>query len=344
MAKARKSAAAAPKKAPRAAASTSRSGAAGKGGGFTLPNWLLRSLIVIGVLLVVVGGAAGVSYFRQPAEERDWGLALEQSRDGILGAAKRGGESARELSRKAREKASEKTADATEKLDELAKPGPGADSPAGAVAETPDFIVARVKRIVDGDTMVVETDGSEERVRFLMVNTPESVHPDAKQNIPLGKVASDYTKENLEGKQVRLRFEPGHEQRDRFRRMLCYVFVQERNFNVELVEKGLSPYYTAFGTSSLYDDEFRAAEKRARQEGLGIWGDPELTKQYLRLKSKWGQDRSAARKAGEGAKEGNAGGADGAKPVSADGPDAESGAMVATPIEIRAGDPDDLPE
>ena len=45
--------------------------------------------------------------------------------------------------------------------------------------------------------------------------------------------------------------------------------------------------------SERYDEDFRAAERQARKEGLGIWGDPELTQKYLRLKSKWGQ--SAAR-------------------------------------------------
>jgi len=51
----------------------------------------------------------------------------------------------------------------------------------------------------------------------------------------------------------------------------------------------LSPYYTKYGRSQKYDAEFRAAEKQARKEKLNIWGDPELTKKYLRLKSKWGQ-------------------------------------------------------
>jgi endonuclease YncB( thermonuclease family) len=46
---------------------------------------------------------------------------------------------------------------------------------------------------------------------------------------------------------------------------------------------------TAVKYSGKYDAEFRAAEKLARKEKLNIWGDPELTIIYLRLKSKWGQ-------------------------------------------------------
>ena len=65
----------------------------------------------------------------------------------------------------------------------------------------------RIIRIVDGDTIVVNYKGNNEKVRMLCVNTPESVHPNKKQNIPMGKIASDYTKERLSGKYVDLEFE-----------------------------------------------------------------------------------------------------------------------------------------
>jgi len=65
----------------------------------------------------------------------------------------------------------------------------------------------QVIRIVDGDTIIVNYKGKNEKVPLLRVNTPESVHPDKKQNIPMGKVASDYTKKSLKGKYVDLEFE-----------------------------------------------------------------------------------------------------------------------------------------
>ena len=61
--------------------------------------------------------------------------------------------------------------------------------------------------MVDGDTIVVDYNGRYEKVRLVCVNTPKSVHPDKKQNVPLGKVASDYTKQRLSGKSVGLKFE-----------------------------------------------------------------------------------------------------------------------------------------
>ncbi len=148
----------------------------------------------------------------------------------------------------------------------------------------------KVTRVVDGDTIVINYNGKYEKVRLLCVNTPESVHPDKKQNIPMGKVASKYAQTKLTGKYVNLKFEIDR-LRGNYGRLLAYVFVDGQNFNLDLVRQGFSPYYTKYGKSEKYDAEFRAAEKQARKEKLNIWGDPELTKKYLRLKSKWGQEQ-----------------------------------------------------
>ena len=146
----------------------------------------------------------------------------------------------------------------------------------------------KVVRVVDGDTIVIKYGGKYEKVRLLYVKTPDSVHPDKKQNIPMGKVASRYTQKKLTGKYVKLEFEIKR-LRGNHGRLLAYVFVDEQNLNLDLARQGLSPYYTKYGKSEKYNAEFRAAEKQARKEELNIWGDPELTKKYLRLKSKWGQ-------------------------------------------------------
>jgi micrococcal nuclease len=123
------------------------------------------------------------------------------------------------------------------------------------------------------------------------VNTPESVHPDKKQNIPMGKIASRYTQKKLldeYGQYIDIEFEMSRI-RGNYGRLLAYVFVNGKNLNIDLVRQGLSPYYAKYGRSQKYDTEFRFAERQARREKLNIWVDPELTKSYLRLKSKWGQ-------------------------------------------------------
>ena len=150
----------------------------------------------------------------------------------------------------------------------------------------------KVIRVIDGDTIVVDYQGKYEKVRLLCVNTPESVHPDKKQNIPMGKVAANYAKKKLSGKYVDLEFE-GSRRRGNYGRFLTYIFVDGQNFNMDLVKQGLSPYYTKYGRSRKYDHEFKDAEKSARKQKLNIWGDPALSQKYLRLESKWGQSSSA---------------------------------------------------
>jgi len=159
----------------------------------------------------------------------------------------------------------------------------------------------KVTRVVDGDTIVVNYQGNPEKVRLLCVNTPESVHPDVKQNVPMGKVASDYTKGRLQGKYVDLEFEGSL--RGKYGRLLAYVIVDGKNFNLELVREGLSPYYTKYGRSQKYDRDFQIAERYARKQGLGIWGDKILTQKYLRLKSKWGQQATSEKQPSPNIKE-----------------------------------------
>ncbi|MBN2515076.1 MAG: thermonuclease family protein [Deltaproteobacteria bacterium] len=153
----------------------------------------------------------------------------------------------------------------------------------------------KVIRVVDGDTIVIDYNGKPEKVRLLCVNTPESVHPDKKQNVPMGKGASRYAKKRLSGKYVDLEFE-GNRTRGKYRRLLSYVFVDGENLNLELVRQGLSPYYTKYGLSENYDRDFREAERFARHHRLNIWGSTESAAKYFRLKSKWGQKQSEAKR------------------------------------------------
>ncbi|MDY0220617.1 MAG: thermonuclease family protein [Desulfobacterium sp.] len=129
----------------------------------------------------------------------------------------------------------------------------------------------KVLRVVDGDTIDVDFHGRKERVRLLCVDTPESVHPDRSKNTPLGTIASLYAKERLTGKSVDLEFEG--KRRGRYKRLLAYVIVGDSNFNLDLVEKGFSPYYTKYGRSDAYDQKFRHAEQMAKEKGLNIWSE-----------------------------------------------------------------------
>ena len=126
-----------------------------------------------------------------------------------------------------------------------------------------------VLRVVDGDTIVVRYLGKPEKVRLLHVDTPESVHPDQRRNTELGKKAAAYTRSRLEGKEICLEF--GDEKRGNYGRLLAYVMLDQDNFNLELVRQGWSPYYTKYGKSQKFHQQFLDAQALARKEGRPVW-------------------------------------------------------------------------
>ncbi|MBQ3402282.1 MAG: thermonuclease family protein [Synergistaceae bacterium] len=151
---------------------------------------------------------------------------------------------------------------------------------------------AKVERVVDGDTMIVSflfDDGSKyqkERVRFLGVDTPETVHP----NKPVqyyGKEASNFTKSQLEGATVWLQTDVSV--KDRYDRMLAYVWLKEPAtqelddeaairqymFNAKLLLGGYAQLMT-IQPNSRYANLFVHFQREARQEKKGLWGkEPE---------------------------------------------------------------------
>ena len=112
-------------------------------------------------------------------------------------------------------------------------------------------------RVVDGDTIVVLMDGKKEKVRMIGIDTHESVHPDKSRNTPMGKIASKYTKDHLEGQYVRL--ETDVQERDKYGRILAYVYLDDKMFNKTLLEEGLANLMT-IPPNVKYVDEFKRIE------------------------------------------------------------------------------------
>lgn len=127
-----------------------------------------------------------------------------------------------------------------------------------------------VDRVVDGDTIVVLMDGTEEKVRLIGVDTPESVHPDPDRNVPYGKVAADYTRDRLLGQQVYLEYDV--EARDKYGRLLAYVWIGDEMFNKTLLSEGHAMLAT-FPPNVRYVDEFTVLQTEAREAGRGLWSD-----------------------------------------------------------------------
>ena len=85
---------------------------------------------------------------------------------------------------------------------------------------------ATVERVVDGDTIIVDLDGVEQRVRLIGVDTPESVHPDESRNSEAGDVASDFTKSIVkQGDTVYLQKDVSDT--DKYDRLLRYVWLEK---------------------------------------------------------------------------------------------------------------------
>ena len=126
----------------------------------------------------------------------------------------------------------------------------------------------KVVRVVDGDTIAVMIDGREEDVRYIGVDTPESVAP----NRPVecfGKRAADFNQDLVAGKRVRLVFDA--ERRDRYGRLLSYVYAGEVFVNAELVRRGFATTLT-IPPNDTFADRFAGLERAAGRAGRGLWG------------------------------------------------------------------------
>lgn len=127
-----------------------------------------------------------------------------------------------------------------------------------------------VTRVVDGDTIVVSIDGTEQKVRLLGINTPETVDP-RKTVECFGKQASEKTKSLLSGSSVRLEADASQGDRDTYGRLLRYVWRDDNLFiNESLVSEGYAYEYT-YRTPYKYQKEFKATQKDARMHNRGLW-------------------------------------------------------------------------
>jgi len=143
-----------------------------------------------------------------------------------------------------------------------------------------------VTKVTDGDTFEVEIDGKKGKVRMLGIDTPEKwesnkldkdaerTKNDKKTIQKLGDLASQYTKKLISGKKVRLEPDPINDDRDRYGRLLRYVYLEDGTFvNLRIVEDGFANAYTKFPI--IKKDEFVSAERKARENKRGLWGDVE---------------------------------------------------------------------
>src|SRR5580765_5510857 len=132
-----------------------------------------------------------------------------------------------------------------------------------------------IANFIDGDTIAVNMNGSVETIRMIGVDTPETHRP----NTPVqcyGPDAANFTKNLIGQSNVRLQADPLDTNRDRYGRLLRYVFLpDERMVEAELINNGYGFAYTQFPFSK--SDEFKTAEANAKAAGKGLWSACQVT-------------------------------------------------------------------
>ena len=127
-----------------------------------------------------------------------------------------------------------------------------------------------VVKVVDGDTIDVSIDGKTERIRLIGINTPETVDP-RKPVECFGKEASDEAKLLLGGKKVYLEADVTQGERDKYNRLLRYIFLEDgTNFNLQMIQDGYA-YEDTYEVPYKYQLEFKAAQKSAQENLIGLW-------------------------------------------------------------------------
>lgn len=122
----------------------------------------------------------------------------------------------------------------------------------------------KVVKVIDGDTITLENG---EVVRYIGIDTPETTHP-SKPVQCFGKEASEKNKELVEGKMVRI--EKDVSERDKYNRLLRYVWVGDIFINDYLVREGYA-YASTYPPDVKYSDQFLKAQQEAREKKKGLW-------------------------------------------------------------------------
>jgi micrococcal nuclease len=148
-----------------------------------------------------------------------------------------------------------------------------AAAPGGAGGPVAGELVGTVSRVVDGDTIHVRAGGEDTVVRLVGIDTPE-VHPEAEC---FGPEAAALARERLPlGATVAVRVDPTQGARDRFGRLLGYVYSGAASgadsVNHALVRAGAARVFLRAREPFTHSAEFVASERAAKRAGRGMWG------------------------------------------------------------------------
>lgn len=146
-------------------------------------------------------------------------------------------------------------------------------SPTQELTTPTNMQTAKMTRVIDGDTIDVSFDGKTERIRIIGINTPETVDP-RKPVECFGQEASAKAKEYLADKTVQLEADPTQGERDKYNRLLRYVWIDNGtvDFGKLMIATGYAYEYT-YNLPYKYQAEYKQAQKDAEQGKKGLWAD-----------------------------------------------------------------------
>jgi micrococcal nuclease len=128
-----------------------------------------------------------------------------------------------------------------------------------------NLIQYEVIRVIDGDTVELKNG---ERLRYNDIDTPETVHP-SKSVECYGPEASEKNKELVQGEIIFV--ELGNPAKDKYGRLLGYVFIDDIFINRELIKGGYAEV-NSYGNPGSKINELLDFEKKAKQKSMGLWG------------------------------------------------------------------------
>lgn len=146
------------------------------------------------------------------------------------------------------------------------------------IADSPAPGYYRVIKTEDGDTITVDMNGVEERIRFIGVDTPET-HDPRKPVQCFGRSAGNFTRQLIGQNPVRLESDPLSSNRDRYNRLLRYIYLPDGTLvQAEIIKQGYGFAYVSFPFTK--SDEFLAYQTEAREQSRGLWAscEPEPNK------------------------------------------------------------------
>ena len=138
--------------------------------------------------------------------------------------------------------------------------------------ESSNKIEVELVGTVDGDTAKFKMNGEQITVRFLGINTKETVDPEIGEEA-WGKEASNFTKEKLENAtKIELEFDSSADEKDKYNRYLAWIWVDDKLLQNSLVESGLAENYM-LKNNYKYAGILQESEENAKNNKLGIWSD-----------------------------------------------------------------------